>query len=113
MIIVQNGSSKSPVSGAKANNVSIVDGKQVIEISARGGYAPRISTARAGMPTVIKVKTAGTFDCSSALTIPTLGYRTNLPASGETLIDVPPQQPGAKLQGLCAMGMYNFAIDFK
>jgi plastocyanin domain-containing protein len=95
-----------------ANNVSIVDGKQIITIDAKGGYSPRVTNAQAGMPTIIKVDTRSTFDCSSALTIPSLGYRKNLPPSGETLIDVPPQQTGTSMRGLCAMGMFNFAINF-
>lgn len=94
------------------NNVSIVDGKQIIEINAKGGYAPRITKAQAEISTVIKMKTNGSFDCSSALVIPSLNYRNNLPLTGETLIDIPAQKPGAKLQGLCAMGMYSFLIDF-
>jgi len=94
------------------NNVSIVDGKQIITINAKGGYAPQITTAKADMPTIIKMDTRGTFDCSSALVIPSLNYRKSLPPSGETLIDVPPQKAGTKLQGLCAMGMYNFSINF-
>jgi len=98
--------------GAPANNVSLIDGKQIITIGAKGGYSPRVTEAQAGLPTVIKVETRGTFDCSSALTIPSLGYRGNLPPSGETLIDVPPQKSGSVLQGLCSMGMYNFQIRF-
>ena len=97
---------------SEGNNVSIVDGKQIITISAKGGYSPRTTIAKADMPTVIKVDTKSTFDCSSALAIPSLGYRNNLPPSGETLIDVSPQKAGTKLQGICAMGMYNFSIDF-
>ena len=94
------------------NNVSIVDGRQVITISAKGGYFPRITEAKANMPTVIKLNTQNTFDCSSALTIPSLGYRENLPISGETSIDVSPQQAGSALNGICSMGMYSFAINF-
>ncbi|MDQ3014310.1 MAG: cupredoxin domain-containing protein [bacterium] len=94
------------------NNVTIVDGKQIIEISAKGGYAPRITTAKANMPTVIKVNTQGTFDCSSALTIPSIGYKTNLPVSGNTDIEVPAQKAGTTLQGICSMGMYNFSVNF-
>lgn len=94
------------------NNVSIVDGKQIIEINAKGGYTPRTTTAKAGIPTVIKMTTNGSFDCSSAVSIPSLNYRKNLPQSGETFIDVPAQKAGTKLQGLCAMGMYNFSIYF-
>ena len=94
------------------NNVSIVEGKQVIQIIAKGGYSPRNSVAKAGMPTVLKIKTSGTFDCSSALVIPSLSYRANLPMSGETLIDVPTQPAGSTLQGVCAMGMYSFSVQF-
>jgi len=94
------------------NNVSIVEGKQVIQIIAKGGYSPRNSVAKAGMPTVLKIKTSGTFDCSSALVIPSLSYRANLPMSGETLIDVPTQPVGSTLQGICAMGMYSFSVQF-
>ena len=95
-----------------SGNVTVVDGKQIITISAKGGYSPRVTSAAAGLPTVIKMDTQGTFDCSSALIIPSLSYQKYLPPSGETLIDVPPQQAGAKLQGLCSMGMYNFTVNF-
>ncbi|MDP2664935.1 MAG: hypothetical protein Q8O97_03235 [bacterium] len=98
---------------ASESNVSVVDGKQVIEIDAKGGYVPRNTVAQANIPTVIKLKTRGTFDCSSALVIPSIGYRANLPPSGETLIELPPQKEGSTMQGLCAMGMYNFVISFR
>lgn len=94
------------------HNVSVEGGRQVIEIDAKGGYSPKLTDAQAGMPTVLKVATNGTFDCSAALTIPSLGYSRNLPSSGVTEIEVPSQKAGAKLQGLCAMGMYNFAVQF-
>lgn len=94
------------------NNVTVVDGKQIIEIDAKGGYFPRMTTAQADMPTIIKVKTSGTFDCSAALTIPSLSYQTNLPQSGETDIEVPAQKAGSKVQGICSMGMYNFSVNF-
>jgi|SRR3989344_8927628 len=95
------------------NNVSVVGGRQIIEISAKGGYMPKVTAAKANMPTIIKVDTRGTFDCSSALSIPSLGYRKNLPSSGETLIDVPPQKSGSTIRGICAMGMYSFQINFE
>ncbi len=103
--------------GAKAGdttrtNVSIVGGSQIIEISAKGGFSPRDTTAKADTATTLKIKTSGTFDCSSSLTIPKLGYQTNLPPSGETVVDVPPQKAGSTLTGLCSMGMYSFTIRF-
>lgn len=95
-----------------ASNVSIVDGTQIIEIKAKGGYSPRLTQAKANMPTIIKVKTEGTFDCSSALTVPSLSYQKNLPPSGVTEIRVPQQQAGTSLKGLCSMAMYNFSVQF-
>lgn len=102
----------APVTTKAVNNVSIVDGKQIITINAKGGYFPAVTTAKAGIPTVIKMESRATFDCSSALVIPDLQYRKNLPPSGETLIPVPPQEAGSTLRGLCAMGMYNFVVNF-
>lgn len=94
------------------NNVSMVGGVQIVEIGAKGGYSPQVTTARAGVSTVLRVETRGTFDCSSALTIPAIGYSKNLPPSGTTDIDIPPQEPGAVVRGLCSMGMYNFSVEF-
>jgi hypothetical protein len=93
------------------NNVSVVDGKQIITINAKGGYNPRKSSAKSGIPTVLKVVTNGTYDCSSAIRIPSLKYSANLPPSGETEIDLGQPATG-KLAGSCGMGMYFFEIDF-
>jgi len=110
ILLVSSG--KTSESNTKAENVSVVDGKQIIEIGAKGGYAPKVSSAKADIPTILRVQTRGTFDCSSALTITSIGYRANLPPSGVTEIEVPAQKSGATLQGLCAMGMYNFKVQF-
>lgn len=85
---------------------------QIIEVQAKGGYFPRTTTAQAGVPTVLRLKTDGTYDCSSAVTIPTLGFQKNLDASGVTEVIIPPQKAGATIQGVCAMGMYNFSMKF-
>jgi plastocyanin domain-containing protein len=103
----KDGAQEEPV-----NNVTVVDGKQIIEIHAKGGYFPNITTAKADLPTIIKVKTSGTFDCSSALTIPSIGYTTHLPVTGMTEVELPAQKVGSTLQGTCSMGMYNFLIKF-
>lgn len=94
------------------NNVNIVDGVQVIDLRARGGYKPEVSTAKAGIPTILKVNTSGTFDCSSAIRIPSMNVSRNLPPSGSTEIDLGIPVAGI-LQGTCGMGMYPFEIDFQ
>ena len=94
------------------NNVSIVDGKQIVAISAKGGYTPYVSEAKADIPTIFRVETTGTFDCSSSIVIPSLSYRANLKPTGVTDIEIPPQKKNTTLQGLCAMGMYSFSVNF-
>jgi plastocyanin domain-containing protein len=95
-----------------ANNVSIVDGKQIVEINAKGGYSPRTSVAKAGLPTVVRFVTNGTFDCSSSVRIPSLSISKVLPQTGSTDIDVGVANAGT-LQGMCGMGMYPFEINFQ
>jgi len=94
------------------NNVSIIDGKQIVDIRAKGGYQPRKSIAKAGIPTMVKFNTNGTFDCSSSVRIPSLDIDKVLPQSGETEIDIGINKVGI-LQGTCGMGMYPFEIEFK
>lgn len=111
IVFSKNGGGVS--SGDQANPPSVVDGKQVVEIFAKGGYSPRLTQAKAGIPTLLKIQTSGTFDCSSALSIPAINYRANLQPTGESDIEIPPQESGAVLRGVCAMGMYNFEIRFE
>lgn len=86
---------------------------QTIRILARGGYSPRKITAQANKPLKIEMETKGTYDCSSAFVIPALKYQKQLPATGITIIDIPAQPSSSTLQGLCAMGMYSFTVEFK
>lgn len=97
---------------SSVNNVSVVDGKQIIQITARGGYQPRKSIAKAGVPTIIRFNTNGTFDCSSSVRIPSLNISKGLPQTGSTDIDIGSQKV-SKISGTCGMGMYPFEIDFQ
>lgn len=95
-----------------ANNVSVVNGEQIITINAKGGYQPQKSIAKAGLPTTLRFVTNGAFDCSSSIRIPSLGVAKVLPQSGNTDIDAGAPQTGV-LQGTCGMGMYRFEVDFQ
>lgn len=105
-------SQKPDGSGQVVQNVSMEGEKQVIEIDAKGGYSPKLTTAKAGVPTVLRLKTNGTYDCSSAVTIPSIGFRKNLDATGVTEVEVPAHIAQGTLEGVCSMGMYNFSVRF-
>lgn len=105
-------SSGQTETASAGNNVHIVDGKQIIEISAKGGYQPRQSIAKAGLPTIIRFDTVATFDCSSSVRIPSLGISKLLPQTGQTDVDVGTPGKGP-LAGTCGMGMYPFQVTFE
>ncbi len=94
-------------------NVSIVADQQIIALEAKGGFSPTRSVAKAEIPSVLQITTDGTYDCSSAVSIPSLGYRENLPATGRADIEIPPQKAETTINGTCSMGMYSFSIAFE
>lgn len=110
-IILTRGGSKADDT-VPANNVTIVDGKQIIELKAKGGYSPRISIAKAGIPTILRFNTNGTFDCSSSIRIPSMNISKALPQTGSTDVDLGTPTV-ANLQGTCGMGMYPFEVKFQ
>ena len=108
----ERGSGSFVATAPKVENVSIVDGKQIIEITAKGGYRPVHSIAKVGIPTILRINTNGTFDCSSSVRIPSMNISKNLPMFGTTDIDIGIQKEGI-LKGTCGMGMYPFDIKFE
>lgn len=110
VLILTKSNSGSPNIG-EVNNVNIVEGTQIIEITAKGGYSPRKSVAKAGVPTILRFETSGTFDCSSSVIIPSLNIAKQLAFSGQTDIDLGMPALG-NVKGSCGMGMYPFEIDF-
>lgn len=100
------------VSVQTVQNVEIRDGIQYVTIDAKSGYSPEMSTAKAGIPTKLIVKTNGTYDCSSSLIIRSIGYQKILAQTGEEVIDIGTPKAGVPLQGLCSMGMFNFVVNF-
>jgi len=98
--------------GKVVQNIEIKEGIQYVTINAKGGYSPRVSTAKAGIPTKLIVKTNGTYDCSASLVIRSVNFQKILAQTGEEIIDLGTPEAGKPLQGLCGMGMYSFVVNF-
>lgn len=109
-LVLQNSGEKN--SSPSTEVVSIMGDTQYIDISAKGGYSPNLIEAQAEIKTVLRVSTKNTFDCSAALTIPSLNVKENLPANGKTEISIDAQDKGSEIDGTCSMGMYGFKIKF-
>lgn len=101
-----------PSPGQDQPAVTMENGQQIINVTARGGYSPSVINAQAGIPTTLRLKTANTFDCSASFAIPSLGINQMLPMSSNTDIEIPPQKAGSEVVGTCAMGMYSFKMIF-
>ncbi|MCC6691545.1 MAG: hypothetical protein IT235_08445 [Bacteroidia bacterium] len=111
-IIFWGGSKNNITTGEPGQNSEIKDGVQYITITAKGGYSPKVSTAKSGILTKLIVKTNGTYDCSASLVIRSLGFQKILAQTGEEIIDIGTPKTDQLLQGLCGMGMYSFLIKF-
>lgn len=94
-------------------NVAVRDGVQYVTILARGGYSPNESLLQSGLPTKLIIKTDGTYDCSAAVMIRSIGYKKILPPVGEEMVDLGTRAPGEEILGNCAMGMYGFTLRFE
>jgi plastocyanin domain-containing protein len=112
-IILANGNNTNSTLPSQAvSAVTEESGSQVVTINVKGGYSPKESVARAGVPTIIRFKTNGTFDCSSAVRLPSLGISRTLPQTGQTDIAIGTSTEGI-FTGVCGMGMYSFTINFR
>jgi sulfite exporter TauE/SafE len=85
----------------------------VVVYANNDGYYPYESLATAGVPVTLRLKTNNTISCSRSFIIPSLNIKALLDASGEKLIEIPPQKAGTTLAYSCSMGMYTGVIKFQ
>lgn len=112
LYFVSDRSTSSGGEVTQSQNVEMRDGVQYVTVTAKGGYSPRVSQIKGGLPTKLVVKTDGTYDCSASLVIRSAGFQKILQPTGEEIIDLGIPKSGEKVQGICGMGMYNFAVNF-
>jgi len=87
--------------------------QQITEVTANsGGYLPGKIEAKAGVPTILVMKSEGAYGCERAFNIPDLKISGILPENGQTQFDLGAHAKGTKLLGVCSMGMYYFQIFF-
>lgn len=96
------------------SNVKIIDNKQEITIIAWSArYTPMLTRAKAWLPTTLKIQGKNAYGCESAVRIPQLSYSKNLDSNGSDVVDLWVQNAWSVMNGMCAMGMYNFQIKFE
>jgi len=90
-----------------------VVGSDVVVYVKNDGYFPYESYAIAGEPLTLRLKTNNTISCSRSFIIPSLNIKALLDATGEKVIEIPPQEAGTTLAYSCSMGMYTGVIKFQ
>ena len=108
-----NGASTNNTAQGSTQNIEVKDGVQYITINVKGGYSPRLTTAKAGIPTKLIMKTNGTYDCSASLRIGSVGFQKILKNTGEETIDLGTPVTGVPTRGVCGMGMYSFVVNYE
>jgi sulfite exporter TauE/SafE len=107
----------SPEAGppvAAADSSSTVPLSSTIRINVlNSGYKPSFLTAPANQPIRLVMVTNNVRSCSRDFVIPDLNLSQLLPATGETVLEIPSQQAGSSLQFMCSMGMYTGVIQFR
>ncbi|WP_026416277.1 sulfite exporter TauE/SafE family protein [Actinomadura oligospora] len=88
-------------------------GTQLITVYALdAGYRPAALTARAGVHTVLVLRTNGTHGHTRAFTIPSRNQDVVLPVTGDTRVDLGVPKPG-RLRYVCASGHSPGEITFR
>ncbi|MGC0422185.1 sulfite exporter TauE/SafE family protein [Embleya sp. AB8] len=89
------------------------DGVQRITVRvANAGYHPARALARAGVPTVLVLRTEHTTGCTRGFVVPARDLQRVLPMTGETVFDLGTPRPGT-LTWTCSMGMYSGRVEFR
>jgi sulfite exporter TauE/SafE len=94
----------------QTSTVSEIAGRQIVVITATSSaYSPDNVQVRAGLPTILVVRSDNAHGCIRSFVIPSLGQQTILPVRGESRIELGRLRPG-QLAYSCGMGMYTGTI---
>lgn len=75
-----------------------------------GSCFPSFVRARAGLPTQLVLRTQGTRGCTRGFVIPSTSFETELPVTGDTIVDLGRPTP-RRISYTCSMGMYRGVIE--
>jgi sulfite exporter TauE/SafE len=104
----------STVEGVTANPTSPRPAaSNVVTIAVEnGGYVPNFVSLPADQPIELHLVTNQTLSCARAFVIPELDVMELLPETGDTVVNIPAQPAGKKMDFMCSMGMYTGVFQF-
>ncbi len=78
----------------KAAGAQLESGRQVVDITVRGGYSPNLVRIEAGKPVRLRFDRQENSDCSARVVFPDLRKSASLAAFGTTTLDLDIPEPG-------------------
>lgn len=73
-------------------------------------YSPSRVQIRAGLPTMLTLRTNGGRECTNGFVIPAMNLERSLPERGDTMIDLGKPAAG-RIDYVCSVGMYRGVIE--
>lgn len=86
------------------------DGRQVVEVTIRGGYFPARIVARPGVPIRIAFRREDDDRCTERVVFSAPRLERHLASAGTTIVDLP-AQPAGEVRFTCGMGRYRGRIE--
>ncbi|NWJ46859.1 MAG: sulfite exporter TauE/SafE family protein [Chloroflexi bacterium] len=86
-----------------------IDAQEVTIKVTSSAYLPGNVQVKSGQPIRLNLITQNTQGCVRSFTLNKFGIRKVLPTTGQTVVEIPAQQPGT-IRYTCSMGMYSGTI---
>ena len=90
----------------KATHAQVEDGRQVVDITVKGGYSPSLIRVEAGTPVRLRFDRQENSDCTARVVFPDFRKSASLAAFGTTTLDLDVQEPG-EYSWACGMNMLH------
>jgi Cu+-exporting ATPase len=90
----------------KATHASVQGGRQVVDITVKGGYSPNLVRIEAGTPVRLRFDRQENSDCTARVVFPDFRKSASLAAFGTTTLDLQVDEPG-EYSWACGMNMLH------
>jgi Cu+-exporting ATPase len=90
----------------KATHAQVEGGRQVVDITVKGGYSPNLIRVQAGTPVRLRFDRQENSDCTARVVFPDFRKSASLAAFGTTTLDLEVQEPG-EYSWACGMNMLH------
>ena len=107
---MDKGGADMPMADNSAVTVDAAGVQHILIAVKPTSYSPSRVQVRAGLPTMLTLRTNGSRECTNGFVIPAMNLERSLPEKGDTMIDLGKPSPG-RINYTCSVGMYRGVIE--